>query len=113
MKESCRIPSDLVMMPTIEAVVFELKQMCGWMHLGMHFGFTRKTLVALQSESVELSKIHLVATWLGKEKETTWRDLVMALCGIHRKHLAVKIATKYGKSHVVLSHGMPFHNVVR
>lgn len=97
-------PSGSLLVPTLQAVVAELKQMCGWVHLGLCFGFPHKTLVALCSESVELSKIHLVTTWLGKEEEVTWKDLVVALCGVHRKHLGVKIAAKYGMIFVVLNH---------
>ena len=78
-------------------MVRELQEMCGWALLGLCFGLSRASLVELTRESEELSKISLISSWLSREKDASWKTLISALCNAHRKHLAVRIAEKYGK----------------
>lgn len=82
--------------PRTHSVVCELTEVCGWVLLGVCFGLPRRCLVNLARESEGLSKISLISSWLGRVKDVSWKSLVLALCAIHRKHLAVKIAAKYG-----------------
>ena len=57
----------------------------------------------LARESEELSKISLISSWLSREKDASWKTLISALCNVHRKHLAVRVALKYGKPITILS----------
>ena len=84
-------------LPRLHSVVRELQEMCGWALLGLCFGLSRASLVELTRESEELSKISLISSWLSREKDASWKTLISALCNAHRKHLAVRIAEKYGK----------------
>ena len=85
-------------LPRLHSVVRELQEMCGWALLGLCFGFSRASLVELTRESEELSKISLISSWLSREKDASWKTLISALCHAHRKHIAVGISEKYGKS---------------
>ena len=70
--------------------------MCGWVQLGLSCGLPLKMLLSLKRESEMLSLIHLVSYLLRVESDVSWKALVAALCTIHRKHIAVRVAAKYG-----------------
>ena len=85
-----------VLVPSFQALVSELREMCGWVLLGLCLKFPFKKLLNLEDVSAELSKIHFVSEYLRKCKELTWSAIVAALSDMNRKHLAVRISAKYG-----------------
>ena len=98
--------------PSVREVVAELKNVYNWAQLGLCLNIPKRFLEEIRDShgsglgAVEKCKIKMVSIWLDNPslKQTTWPALVEALCATERRGTASRIATKYGKSDVQVSH---------
>lgn len=68
------------------------------MPFGVYLGLTVSTLKQIQKDQLttDRCRMEMLLTW-GKEQTPTWLKVIQALVKIRMFHLAVKIASKYGK----------------
>ena len=76
----------------------ELQEVTDWMPFGLYLGLTVPTLKQIQKDqqTTDRCRREMLLTW-GKEQTPTWLKVIQALVKIRMFHLAVKIASKYGK----------------
>ena len=76
----------------------ELEEVIDWMSFGVYLGLTVSTLKQIQKDQLTTDRCRrkMLLTW-GKEQTPTWLKVIQALVKIRMFHLAVKIASKYGK----------------
>ena len=79
----------------------ELKEVVGWMRLGLQLGVPKHTLETIRCQyamhGVDMCKIEMLSTWLdGHTEEPTWAEVVSAVSRTGNKRVARRIADKYG-----------------
>ena len=68
--------------------------------LGVYLGLDESILRSVQEDCLRTADRwrNMLGTWM-REQEATWSKVVQALVQIKMYHLAVRIASKYSKSH--------------
>lgn len=76
----------------------ELWEVTDWMPFGLCLGLDVSTLKQIQKDQLTTDRCRreVLLTW-GKEQTPIWLKVIQALVKIRMFHLAVKIASKYGK----------------
>ena len=86
----------------LEELLTELNKVTDWFSFGINLEIPEARLKEIEQkyESVESCKREMLTVWM-KLSHPTWKAIVIALAGINMKDLALKIATKYGKTHYI------------
>ena len=79
----------------------ELKEVVGWMRLGLQLGVPKHTLETIRCQYAmygeEMAKTEMLSTWLdGHTEEPTWAEVVSAVSRTGNERVARRIADKYG-----------------
>ena len=79
-------------------LVNELQQVNNWIPFGLNLGIDISRLEAIENEraTIEERRTQLLICWR-RQVVPTWSAVVKALMAIGMRHLASKIAQKYGK----------------
>ena len=86
----------------LEELLTELNKVIDWFSFGINLEIPEARLKEIEQkyESVESCKREMLTVWM-QLTHPTWKAIVIALAGINMKDLALKIATKYGKTHYI------------
>ena len=78
----------------------ELQEVTKWFTLGLNLGLDVYTLKGVKKDRMETDDCRrdMLGIWM-TEQEATWSKVVQALVQIKMYRLAVRIASKYSKSH--------------
>ena len=87
-------------------LVRELKEVIGWMLLGLQLRIPKHTLETIRCQYTmygeEICKTEMLSTWLNSHtEEPTWAEVVSAVSRTGNKRVARKIADKYGNSYSI------------
>ena len=88
----------------LEELLTELNKVTDWFRFGINLEIPEARLKEIEQKykSVESCKREMLTVWM-QLIHPTWirKAIVIALAGIDMKDLALKIATKYGKTHYI------------
>ena len=78
----------------------ELQEVTKWFTLGLNLGLDVYTLkgVKMDRKGTDDCRRDMLGIWM-REQEATWSKVVQALVQMKMYRLAVRIASKYSKSH--------------
>ena len=82
----------------LQQLLDELWDVTDWMPFGLYLGLSVSTLKQIQKEqqTIKQCQREILLTWWNEPKPT-WLKVIQALVNIKMVHLAVKVASNYGK----------------
>lgn len=86
----------------------ELKEVIGWMRLGLELGVPKHTLESIRCQygmlGEDMCMTDMLSTWLNsRAEEPTWAEVVSAVSRMGNRRVARKIAESHGERYCTLA----------
>ena len=86
-------------------VVRELKEVVGWMRLGLELGVPKHTLENIRCQYAargeDMCAVEMLSTWFNSRAEgPTWAEVVSAVSRTGNRRVAWRIAKNHGELHI-------------